>query len=48
MWLDNNMHGKGNYLWNDGRYYDGEYKYDLKNVFLLNYTIYSSLFYLII
>jgi hypothetical protein len=24
-WLNNNMHGKGEYTWKDGRIYIGEY-----------------------
>ena len=24
------MHGRGKYLWKDGKYYDGEYEYDKK------------------
>ncbi len=27
-WLDNNMNGKGKYVWSDGRKYEGDYKND--------------------
>ena len=32
-WLNNNMHGKGTYVWGDGRSYEGEYFEDRKHGF---------------
>lgn len=31
------MHGRGLYKWKDGKYYDGEYKYDKKYGFGIFY-----------
>ena len=31
-WMNDNMHGKGVYTWNDGRKYEGEYQNDKKHV----------------